>query len=206
LETQEEESINERKFKLEFQIEQSKSRIAILKNELKRATKITSLFDGTVVALEGIVGKTVQPGESLMTVELSGRILEARVLVSALQGKEIRPGMILQITPTTVKREEYGFMSARVTEVGDFPVSPESVNRLVNNPELVQAAMRKGPMIQVKGDLVKDPATRSGYRWSSRKGRSIRVSAGTLCTSQVIVKELAPITLVIPLLKELIGS
>lgn len=206
MEDAEEESINERKFKLEFDIEQSKTKIGILEGQLKQATKVISPLEGTVISLEATPGTMVQPGQSIMTVLPAGRGLEARVLVSAFRGKDIKPGMTLQITPSTVKREEYGFMPAKITEVGDFPVSPESINRLINNPELVQAAMKRGPMIQVKGDLMKDPATRSGYKWSSQKGRSIKVSAGTICTSEVIVKETAPITLVIPIIKSWIGS
>ncbi len=205
-EAQEEESVNERKFKLDFDIEQSQAKIEILENELRQATEVASPLEGTIVSQEATAGKIVEPGQSIVTVLPEGKGLEARVLVSAFQGKDIKPGMILQVTPSTVKREEYGFMPAIVTEVGDFPVNPESVNRLINNPELVQAAMKRGPMIQVKGALFPDPSTVSGYRWSSRKGTSINVSAGTLCTSQVIVKETAPITLVIPAIKSWIGS
>lgn len=206
LETQEEEALNEKRFRLEFQIEQSKSRVEILANELKRTTTITAPFAGTIISLEGTQGGVVEPGQALATMMPQGGHLEARILVPALQGKQIRIGMILQVTPSTVKREEYGFMSAKVKQVGDFPVSPESINRLINNPELVQAAMRRGAMVQVKGDLITDPSTLSGYRWSSRKGRSVPVTAGTLCSSEVIVKEVAPITLVIPMLKAWIGD
>ncbi len=206
LEAQEEESINERKFKLKFDIEQSKAKVDILENELKQATEVTSPCDGMVVSQEATAGKIVEPGQSIVTILPDGRRLEVRILVSAFQGKDINPGMTLQITPSTVKREEYGFMPANVTEVGDFPVNPESVNRLINNPELVQAALKRGPMIQVKGELVADSSTVSGYQWSSLRGKSINVSAGTICTSQVPVKEIAPITLVIPTIKSWIGS
>lgn len=205
-EIEQQESVSQRLFQQEFDIEQSKTRVEILENELKRATSVEVATEGTVVSVEGTPGKIVSPGQTIATIEPPGRRLVAQVFVSARQGKMIQPGMVLEIVPTTVTREEYGFMSARVQEVGEYPVSAESMNSVINNPAVVQSAMKGGALVHVKGDLITDPSTRSGYRWSSFKGRSIAVTAGTVCSSEVIVKQDPPITLVIPTLKSWIGS
>ena len=42
-------------------------------------------------------------------------------------------------------------------------------------------------------DLIKDPDTVSGYLWSSISGSPERLSAGTACTGNIVVKRQAPV-------------
>jgi HlyD family secretion protein len=53
--------------------------------------------------------------------------------------------------------------------------------------------------------LEPDAGSLSGYRWSSSRGSTVRVASGTLATTDVRVLEQAPITLVLPLLREISG-
>jgi HlyD family secretion protein len=53
--------------------------------------------------------------------------------------------------------------------------------------------------------LAPDPATVSGYRWSSARGGVVAVASGTFATADVRVLEQPPITLVLPLLREISG-
>jgi HlyD family secretion protein len=50
--------------------------------------------------------------------------------------------------------------------------------------------------------LVVDDNTVSGYAWSSKKGATVNVQNGTLCSAAVVVEEQRPISMVIPLLKK----
>jgi len=76
----------------------------------------------------------------------------------------------------------------------------------LGNPDLVAGLSRsvESP-IQVKVDLVVDPSTESGYQWTSRRGPPITNQPGTLCTAAITVREQAPITLALPLLRERLG-
>ena len=47
-----------------------------------------------------------------------------------------------------------------------------------------------------------DENTESGYFWSSKKGADIKIAVGTMVEANVVIEEKAPITMLIPLLKE----
>ncbi|NES67365.1 MAG: NHLP bacteriocin system secretion protein, partial [Okeania sp. SIO2D1] len=47
--------------------------------------------------------------------------------------------------------------------------------------------------------------TFSGYQWSSSKGPQQKLTAGTTTTTRVRVEERAPITFVLPILREWSG-
>ena len=42
----------------------------------------------------------------------------------------------------------------------------------------------------------------SGYAWSSKKGADIEVTEGTMLTANIVTEEKAPITMLLPYLKE----
>ena len=46
-------------------------------------------------------------------------------------GKKIRPGMKVLITPDTVKRARYGGIVGKITEVSPFPVTSETATSVV---------------------------------------------------------------------------
>ena len=48
--------------------------------------------------------------------------------------------------------------------------------------------MEQGPPIQVNVALHPDPATPTGYRWSSSRGPSLKISSGTLAAGNVVVR------------------
>jgi HlyD family secretion protein len=65
--------------------------------------------------------------------------------------------------------------------------------------------MEQGPLIQVDVDLIRDPSTPTGYRWSSSHGPNLKISSGTLAAGDIVVKSDRPISLVIPTLRESLG-
>ena len=56
-----------------------------------------------------------------------------------------------------------------------------------------------------EGVLERNPAAPSGFRWSSSTGPSVKISSGTLATGDVVVREEAPINLLIPKVREKLG-
>jgi HlyD family secretion protein len=73
---------------------------------------------------------------------------------------------------------------------------------MANRYELTNAAP-----IRVVVSLERDLSTPTGYKWSSRRGPEIQIDSNTICSAKVSVKEQAPITLVIPVLKKfLLGT
>jgi len=53
--------------------------------------------------------------------------------------------------------------------------------------------------------LSEDPATASGFKWSSSNGPPMKVFSGTICNARVTVSKKRPISYVIPLFKSTLG-
>ena len=152
-------------------------------------------------------GQALTPGTRIGTIaaQTSTSKLVGITFFPDSDGKKLQPGMKVEITPTTVKRERFGGIVGTVSEVSSFPVTKEGVNRLVGNPEVTQALMAKGPQIQVFVALQPDSSTFSKFKWTSSKGPQLKVSSGTSTTVRVTVEERAPITFVLPILRSWSG-
>jgi HlyD family secretion protein len=172
---------------------------------LEESSRVTSPHAGRVLELFVDRGDVVSPGTPILNLEVTSKELVAVLFVPASAGKKVRTGMRVRVSPSTVRREEYGSMWGRVTRVSEFPSTQRGMTRLLGNEALVQKLMAEGPPIQVDVALERDPSTPTGYKWSSSKGPSVEISSGTLTTGSVIVKEEAPIRLVIPKVREALG-
>ena len=134
------------------------------------------------------------------------RELDAVIYVPSGYGKQIKPGMPILVAPTTVKQEEFGQMLARVTYVSDFPATPRGMQRTLKNEQLVQSLARGDAPYEVHAELLLDPDTRSGFKWSSSKGPPSRIQSGTMATANIEVDQRRPIELVVPLIREWSGN
>jgi HlyD family secretion protein len=79
------------------------------------------------------------------------------------------------------------------------------MRRLLGNDELVSSLMAQGTPIQINVELLADPATETGYQWSSSRGPNLEITSGTLTQGGVILEEDPPIRLVIPKIREEMG-
>lgn len=176
-----------------------------LNAKLTENVSVVSSYAGRVLEILADRGDVVSPGSPILSVEVVSQDLVAVLFVPASSGKKVEPGMPVRVTPSTVKREEYGSILGRVTWVAEFPSTSRGMNRLLGNEALVNKLMAEGPPIQVDVALERDPATPTGFRWSSSQGPSVKISSGTLAQGDVIVREDRPIRLVIPTIREKLG-
>jgi HlyD family secretion protein len=151
-----------------------------------------------VLALLVSTGHLVQPGTALLTLELSSQDLVGYMYVPASSGKQIQPGMRAEISPATVKQEEYGFVVGKVRSVSEFPVTSQGLTRLFGNDALVKQFLDGGPVLEVLVDPELSPNTPSGYVWSSSQGPAVQLTSGTEIFGAVVLSEDRPINLVIP--------
>jgi HlyD family secretion protein len=180
--------------------------IAQLEKALDDRRKIVSPYTGRVLELMIDPGNLVGPGSRILTLETLEAPVDALVYMPAQDGKKVRPGMRARISPTTVRVEEYGFIVGEVKSVADFPATPEGVRRTLRNANLADTLTGRGAPIEVVVRLAVDPATPSGYQWSSSKGPPVQVFTGTLCAASVEVAAKRPASYVLPFLKELVGT
>ncbi len=176
-----------------------------LQAKLAENVRIVSSHAGRVLEVLVDRGAVVNPGTPILSLEVMSEELVAYLFVPASDGKRVQPGMEVRLSPSTVKREEYGSMLGKVTKAAAFPATQRSMLLLLGNEALVAELMKDGPPIQVDVALEGDPSTPTGYRWSSSRGPDLEISSGTLASGSIIVKEDRPISLVIPTLREKLG-
>jgi NHLM bacteriocin system secretion protein len=165
---------------------------------------LKSRVSGNISTLNITTGSAVQRGQSICSIspvpdaETEGVIC----YIPFSEGKKIKEGMKVNVFPSTVNRQEYGHMEGTVISVSDYVVSSEEMMNQLGNSSLVQAFQQSGPVMKIVCDLKKDDSTVSGYYWSGKKGKDVMVEAGTLVTADIVTEEKAPISMLIPLLKD----
>jgi NHLM bacteriocin system secretion protein len=183
-------------------ITETENEIRKLREELEYNSFVVSPYSGRVLEVKMNKGDILEPGIPVISLELIGdaiKELEAIIYIPAEQGKMVYTGMEVHISPTTVKKEEYGFLLGRVTSVSEYPATRQRMLSLVGNEEIVSQLMGRSTPIEVHVDLVPDSNTESGYKWSSPKGPPTKINSGTLCTSSVTVQNVPPIKKVLPI-------
>lgn len=179
--------------------------LAGLEKDLELATKIVSPYAGEVLEVKVYRGGAISAGEAVASIQPNIRELEVLAYIDSSQVKEIKAGMEVEISPTTVKREEFGFMKGTIVYVGDYPSTTAALMRNFENESLVQSIMAAGPVTEVRLRLNPDQTTTSGYQWSSPKGPDISVTSGTLCTVRIVTREQKPVSLLFPILRQNLG-
>jgi HlyD family secretion protein len=169
-------------------------------------SQIISTVEGRVVEIKKREGDQVRDGEVIAIVEPPAALLEPVVFVPSDSGKRIKTGMEVQVSPSTVKREEYGFIKGSVESVGEYPVSPDAVIATVQNTELVKQFLGSSSKIEVRVALLAAAGTPSGYSWSSSSGPPFKIDGGTPVTVSIVVDRRPPISKVLPLVKGALGG
>lgn len=137
------------------------------------AHQLSSPVSGTVMTADYRPGVVVAAGTPLVTVESdpdTGSPLSAMVLVAAAAAAAVRPGMAVDLTVDSVPARSFGLLHGRVTAVSAYPVTQAGLQAMVYDQATVATLLSNGPMLLVDVELVVDPATVSGYSWSSPSG------------------------------------
>jgi HlyD family secretion protein len=189
-------------------IEEQAQLAADLERQLRTSSAVVAPQTGRILEVMVERGNVVAAGEPILTLDLTGRAvkeLEAVIYVPSVQGKRIRPGMTIQIAPSTVKQEEYGLMLGTVTYVSDFPATSKGMRRVLKNDALMSTLSGGDAPYELHADLTVDPSTTSRYRWTSSKGPPAKIQSGTLAVGNVEVASRRPIEMVVPLLRKHTG-
>ena len=192
------------KMNLQHQIAEAKKQLEIERKNYQIATKIVSPVSGKIYEISVARGSYVPPGSTVAIVEpisSDGGTLQAVMYFPVKDGKRIKRGMNIAVIPSTIKQEEYGYIQGIVTSVSDFPVSPQYLQTVMQNPALAQG-FAADPPIEVKISMVTDPTTETGFHWSSSRGPNDTLTPGIPTTGFVIVRSQRPIEMIVPLVKK----
>ena len=191
------------------EIQEVKREISKLELQLSTNSKIVSKQNGQILEITVAPSQVVNAGTRIGNIneEIASSQLVGITFFSIADGKKIQPGMTLQITPQTVKRERFGGILGNVTAVSSFPITKESAVSVVGNAEVMEGliSQKSDGLIQVSANLMTDPSTVSGYRWSSSRGPAIKISPGTTTVVRVKVEDRVPITYIFPILRAISG-
>jgi HlyD family secretion protein len=187
-------------------------RIAQLETEIELKSKIISDYDGKILELSVVPGQIVSGGSRLGSINSQGTDakLMSVIYFADKDGKQVREGMEVQVTPSLVKRERFGGILGHVQTVTPFPVTVQDMSTMIGNQNLAENMAQtlvsgggKAP-VQVFAQL-QTADTNSGYQWSSSRGPNIQLSPGTTVQVRVKVGEIAPIAYVIPIFRSITG-
>lgn len=177
-----------------------------LRARLESTSRIVSPKAGRVVEIFKDQGGMLNQGDPLIRLEVSSPDKDLKVVAyfSPYQGKMIKPGMAINLSPSTVRMEEFGFMEGRVEYVSLFPATRPGMIHVLGNEALVRDLSTGGAPIMVKASLDKDPNSVSGYKWSTGEGPPLKLQSGTLCDLQAVIRKDPPLYVAFPRLRRLV--
>lgn len=180
--------------------------VTAARDRLSRFGVIISPHGGRVVEAKANVGQVVSVGTPIVSLErASDRSSEAElvalVYVGAQDGKKLRPGMIAEVSPASVRKEEHGHLKAQVHNVADVPASSAGMFRTLQNDALVQEfqkTLRTPFEILIKLD--RDKANE--LIWSTGNPPKFTLDGGNLVTVEITTEKIRLIALAVPILQQ----
>ena len=189
------------------QLQELSARLALNELQLEKNSEIPASRSGRILEVFSAEGQIVGVGARIATLDVDdpdGAIINVSYFAVG-DGKKIHPGMKVLVTPDNVERQRFGGISGTVTSVSPLPVTVEGSTALVGNLDVVQGMMQGGPRIEVIAQLDPDPANAGRFRWSSSRGPDLEVMSGLTTSMRVTVEARAPITYLLPFLRDISG-
>lgn len=189
----------------QIEIHDLEAQLRALQLRSRLTSDVVSPIAGQVIEEKTYPGAMILAGAPILSVEPDDMDMTAVLYIPSTQAKEVKTGMEAEISPSTAKREEYGFIRGKVTFVSDYPATSSGMMTLFENDALVASLRGRGMVTEIDVTMERDPGTPSGFRWSSSRGPDTQITPGTLCTAQIITRSQKPISLVLPFLKRITG-
>lgn len=191
------------------EIQEVDREIAQIQQKIASESQVVSQHSGKILELTVNQGQVIEAGTRLASIDTDnqdGRLV-SMTYFPVKDGKKVQPGMEVQITPQTIKRERFGGIVGTVTKVSPFPITTEAAASVVGNPQIIAGLVTETEpvVIQIAAKLASDPKTFSGYKWSSSSGPQLKISSGTTTSARVKVEERSPISFVFPILRSISG-
>ncbi len=208
VDTQEQSMVNQREHDLQANTEKliaAQNQLENLEEQIRLGSDVRAPVSGKVVEFGSQLHTIVEAGKTVALIEFGSRRSVAIIYVPTDQGKRIVEGMRANVSPTTVRPEQYGNIRGTVKSVGAYPATPTDMMSTLNNSTLISTFSATGPPLEVQIALDEDPHTVSGFAWTSEGGPPSIITSGTLATANIAVESDPPITLVVPFFKKFFG-
>ncbi|MBI4818701.1 MAG: NHLP bacteriocin system secretion protein [Deltaproteobacteria bacterium] len=196
-------SESEEAFRRSDQVREVKQSIERGQKRLKISMEIRTEYAGRVLELSAIEGQVMSQGQRVAQIDTRTEKDEIMAIAyfRTKEGKLLKKGSLVRVTPATVDKKKHGGLIGEVQSVSDYPVTVEAVTSAVGNRTVAQTLTAGGYVIEVVVKLEKNPATPSGYRWTSEKGPDVQLGAGTGAEVWATVERRTPASYLIPKLR-----
>lgn len=158
---------------------------------------VTAPVAGQILNLAIYKGETVARGQEIASVQPANSKLDAVIYVPVGSMGSLRPGMAVQVSPTGVNAETYGYLLGVITHVSTYPETFAEAMALFQNQEVVNQLIGSAPVAEVRVSLQPDSHTPTGYAWSSGVGPPTPLSGGAFATASIVLGGQHPISLVL---------
>ena len=186
------------KVALNFQVNETRRSLEASLDIERQSAPIMSPFAGRVVEVKLENGVAVGFGTPVFMIERTDGVpgdIEAAIYVSGGEGKLVAAAMPVEITPDYVKRQEFGFLRARIASVSDYPVGAPGMRLLVQNDNLVRELSGSRSAIFARARLERQNSGK--FIWSAAASAAPAVQTGALCRAEVTVGQRPPFALLI---------
>ena len=191
------------KVAIDFQVSETRRSLEASLDIVRQSAPIVSPFAGRVVEVKIEKGVAVGYGAPILLIErIDGAQggIEAAIYISGGEGKLVAAGMAVELVPDYVKRQEFGFLRARVEGVSEYPVSSPGMRLLVQNDNLVRELSGARAALFARARLARKPGGQ--FVWSAAASAPPEVRTGALCRAEVTVGERPPFALLISLVRQ----
>jgi multidrug efflux pump subunit AcrA (membrane-fusion protein) len=162
--------------------------------------QLSSPFPGVVIAVSVNGGQVVPVGGPVVSVERTDaphdRLL-AMLFVPADQATGVRPGAVVQLAVSSAPPQAFGLLRGRVTSITPYLLTADALDGLLGDPLAVRTFAPLGAPRLVIVDLTPDPATGTGYAWTTRRGPPFRLQSQTRLTGAISLGDRRPIDFVL---------
>ena len=186
-------------------VQDARTNLHLMQSEYNLSSQVVSPYDGEVVQVQALPGTLVAQGSTIVSLQPAAQQMEVIAYVQATESKAVLPGMEVEIMPTNVRPEEYGFIRGSVLSVAAYPATDQDLMTTFENNSLTQLLTSSGPVTEVRLKAERNPNTPSGFLWSSHSGPPTRFTPGTMCTINVVTRNERPIRLLFPYVKAKLG-
>jgi HlyD family secretion protein len=190
---------------LNRQLAAAEATLERLQAEQSAETEVRAEVAGQVIELDAEPGQVVDEGDALLRIDAEGGELRVTAFFEAADGKKVGVGMDASVAPSTAESAIWGTLVGKVARVSELPATLEAVTETFGNAQMAEEIFSSGPPILVEVQLLEDPSTPSGLKWSSGEGPPYRITSGTMSGVSVVVRREAPANLVIPVFDRWIG-
>lgn len=168
-------------------------------NSTEEVEKVLASEDGVVVSIEAEGWDFVANGQVIAVIS-TGNVAPICIGFVALEeGKRVAIGMPVRVAFS--HGDSYGDAQAigRVQSVDDFVTSPDQMYGRVPSPTLIDSIRERfGTVTAIVVALELDEQGKAGLQWSNRISGSSTVTSGTPCDIEIIVREIRPVSLILP--------